>query len=191
MGRSKQFLAAMDAYNADRPELALGLMEECARQGDPVACYMTALWYRKGEGTRPDVDRSAVWSARLEELAQLGDLEAQWEVGQHYRFGDLLPLNITRANHWLERAAEGGYGEAQHHLAWYFQTGQYGYPLDLEAAETWYSRAFEQGHPETLYLFAIRRFHDGQPTDEALRLLRESAEKGFKQAAEILRSYSH
>ena len=104
MRRSEQFLAAMDAYNDDRTELALRLMEECARQGDPVACYMAALWYRNGEGTRVDMKRSAQWLARLEQLAERDDAEAQWELGQHYRFGDLLPLNIKRANYWLERA---------------------------------------------------------------------------------------
>ena len=112
-------------------------------------------------------------------------------MGQNYRFANLLPLNIERANYWLERAAEGGYGEAQHHLAWYFETGQYDYPVDLATAQKWYQRAFEQEHPETLYLYAVRLFRDGQPTEEAIRLLRRAADKGFKQAEHVLQSYTH
>lgn len=62
MMRSHLFLKAMDAYDDDQPELALRLMEECANQDDPVACFTTALWYRKGEG--------APVLTRLEELAE-------------------------------------------------------------------------------------------------------------------------
>jgi TPR repeat protein len=191
MKRSAKFREAMDAYNNNQPELALRLMEECAKLGDPVACYLTALWYKSGDGIPVNLKRSAQWLARLEELAEQGNLEAQWEVGQHYRFGDLLPLNIERANYWLERAAERGYGEAQHHLAWYLETGQYDYPVDPDTAAKWYRRAFDQEHPETLYLFAVKQFCDGRPTEEAIRLLKKAADKGFKQAAEVLRSYTH
>lgn len=138
-----------------------------------------------------DKERSARWLARFEELAEDGNLEAQWDLGQNYRFGNVLRQDIKLANYWLERAAEGGYGEAQHHLAWYYEFGQYDYPLDKAAAESWYQRAFEQGHPETLYLFAIRQFKDGKPTEPALELLRKAADKGFKQAEHVLRSVTH
>jgi uncharacterized protein len=191
MGRSEKFREAMEAYDNNQPELALRMMEKCAELGDPVACYLTALWYKNGKGAHANLERSTQWLARLEELAEQGNLEAQWELGQHYRFGDLLPRNVERANYWLERAAEGGFGEAQHHLAWYFEMGQYGYPVDAGAAERWYRRAFEQEHPETLYLFALKQFRDGRPTEEAVRLLKKAADKGFKQAAQVLRSYTH
>ena len=191
MKRSEQFIAAIDAYDTGNAELALHLMEKCAEQNDPVACFTVALWYRNGEGAVVDTKRSAQWLTRFERLADEGNTEAQWEIGQHYRFGNLLPQNIQRANYWIERSAEGGYAEAQHHLAWYFETGQYGYLVDHDAAETWYRRAFMQEHPETLYTFACRKFCNGLPTEEALMLLRKAAEKGFKQATEVLHSFTH
>jgi len=181
----------MAAYDSDNTKLALDLMEKCAEQGDPVACFLVALWYRDGEGTVVNIKRSVHWLARLERLADEGNAEAQWELGQHYRFGNLYPQEIHRANYWLERSAESGYAEAQHHLAWYFETGQYDYPVDRDAAETWYRCALMQEHPETMYLFACRKFCNGQPTEEAVMLLKKAAEKGFKQAAEVLRSYTH
>ncbi len=191
MQRSAKFFEAMNAYDADKLECALLLMEECAEQGDPVACFTTALWYRNGEGAPINLKRSAYWLARLEKIAEAGNIEAEWELGQHYRFGNLFPLNIERANHWLEQAADGGCGEAQHHLAWFLETGQYGYPVDPSAAAMWYQRAFEQEHPETLYMFAIKQFRDGQPTEAAIKLLKKAAEKGFKQAAYALRDVTH
>ncbi len=60
-----------------------------------------------------------------------------------------------------------------------------------DASESWYGRAFKQEHPETLYLFAIRLFIDGRPTDEALRLLRKAADKGSKQAGHVLHDSLH
>lgn len=191
MKRSAQFSEAMAAYDSDDESLALRLMEQCAEGGDPVACYMTALWYSNGEGAPADSRRSAYWLQRLEQLAKEGNLVAQYELSGMHRWGDLLPLNVELANHWLERSAEGGYGEAQHHLAWYYEFGEYGYPVDRAAAESWYRRAFERGHPETLYLFALRQFKDGKPTEPALDLLRKAADKGFKQAEHVLRSVTH
>lgn len=181
----------MAAYDSDNASLALRLMERCAEAGDPVACYTTALWYKNGEGTPADSRRCAYWMEHLEQLAEDGNLEAQWEMSCKFRWGVMLPLNIERANHWLERAADGGYGEARHHLAWYYESGQYDYPVDKAAAESWYRRAFEQGPPETLYLFAIRQFKDGKPTEAALELLRKAADKGFQQAGHVLRSVTH
>jgi len=181
----------MRAYDNGDTRVALRLMEECAGNGDPIACFTAALWYCGEEGIPADPARSQHWLARLEHLAEEGSLEAQWELGQQHRFGNVLAKSIGRANHWLERAAEGGHGEAQHHLAWYFETGQYGYPLDPAAAADWYQRAFKQENPETLYLFAMKQFKDGRPTEEAIRLLRMASDKGFKQAERTLASCTH
>jgi TPR repeat protein len=65
------------------------------------------------------------------------------------------------------------------------------YPVDPNASESWYRRAFDQGHPETLYTFALREFRDGKITEGAIALLRQAADKGFKQAEHVLREYMH
>lgn len=178
MKRSTQFLKAMAAYDSDDESLALRLMEECAGADEPVACFMMALWCAGKEGMPVGQERSARWLARFEELAEDDNLEAQWDLGQNHRFANFVPQNNERANYWLERCAKGGYAEAQHHLAWYYETGQYDYPVNRAAADRWYQKAFEQQHPETLYLFALRQFKDGQPTPAALELLRKAADKG-------------
>ncbi len=180
----------MNAYDNDRNEEALSLIEACAEGGDPVACFRAAIFYRDGIGTTIDLKRSASWLLRLKALAEKGNHEAQWELSQSYRFGDMFPQDIAQANYWLELAAEGGFGEAQHHLAWYYETGQYTYSIDSDKAIIWNRRAFEQGHPETLYTAAVSMFVDGAPTDEAMRLLEKAANKGFKQAAYALQKYA-
>ena len=59
--------------------------------------------------------------------------------------------------------------------------------MDLDLAAHWYQCAFSQGNPETLYLFALKAFHDGKPTAAAIELLERAAKTGFKQAADVLR----
>lgn len=191
MKRSDGFLAAMSAYDDGDAALALKLMEQCAESGDPVACYTAALWRKHGESGATDLVRCAFWLNRLEDLAQGGDAMAQYELSGMYRWGDLLEQEVRLANHWLERSAENGHGEAQHHLAWYHETGQYGYSVDRAVAASWYRRAFEQGHPETLYLFAMQEMEDGEPTETALALLQRAARNGLKQAEHVLRSITH
>jgi TPR repeat protein len=181
----------MEAYNDSQPDLAFKMMEECAQEGDPVACYMAALWSREGDGIPANPERSEHWMAELEQIAASGNAEAQWELGQHYRFGDLWPEDITQANSWLEQAAANGCAEAQHHLGWYLETGQYGYEIDAAAARAWYEKALKQQHPETLYLFAMKHFRDGKPTQEAIELLKKAAAGGLLQAADILRTHTH
>jgi uncharacterized protein len=191
MNRSPKFAQALAAYNADDTSLALRLMEECAESDEAAACFLMALWCAGKEGMPVDEERSSHWLGVFKELAEQGDLEAQWDLAQNYRFGNLLRQDSRLANEWLERAANGGHGEAQHHLAWYYETGQHGYPLDKALAESWYQKAFEQEHPETLYLFAVRKFQDGVPTDYAMQLLRKAASMGFEQAGHVLAAHQH
>jgi uncharacterized protein len=191
MNHSAKFLEAMQAYDDSRAETAAKLMEECASHDDPAACFTLAIWYKDGDGVAADQGISDRWLARHLELAELGNIEAQWNAGQNYRFGNLLPLNVELANYWLERAASAGHGEAQHHLAWYYETGQYNYTVDLDEANKWYQLAFEQEHPETLYMYATRLFSDGNITDEAIILLRKAANKGLKQAKYVLDANMH
>jgi|GEM_PF-3589931 len=188
MGKSSKFLAAMDAYDADDAALSRHLMEECALSGEPDACFLMALWC--SEAMPPDQVNAHLWLSMFVELAENGNLDAAWNLGQSHRFGDLVQQDIALANYWLERAAKGGHAEAQHHLAWFYETGQYDYPLNQSLAEDWYRKAFEQGHPETLYEFAMRQYEDGKPNQTGLELLIAAANKGFKQAEHVLRALS-
>lgn len=182
----------MAAYNNNDINTAALLMKECALSGELRACYMMALWLSNEEISNSfDNENEIFWLKKIEKAAQDGNLEAQWDWSCKLRWGNLVEVNIDEANYWLEKAAEGGFGEAQHHLAWYYESGQYGYPIDPLAAQKWYQRAFEQGHPETLYLYATRLFREGRPTEEAIALLSQAADKGFKQAEHVLQDYRH
>ena len=169
---------------------AFSLMKKCAEGGHPSACFFLALMYRSGQGVVRDDERYEYWLAQLLKIAEEGDSLAQWEVSCNIRWGNHFPLDTARANYWLEKAAEGGHGEAQHLLAWYYEYGLYDYPVDSAASEHWYQRAFRQGNPETLYHLALREFEDGKPNSGAVALLRRAADMGFLQAVEVLNQYT-
>jgi TPR repeat protein len=177
----------MAASNAGQERRALELMEAVAEEGDPIACFMVALWYLDGEGAPASAERSAFWSDRILALAEAGNLEAQWEVARLYRWGnDFLPLDDDRANAWLERAAAGGVGEAEQELGRCHEQGLYGYAVDPAKAKEWYERAFRRENPETLYLYATGWLGDGMPPADSVKLLRRAAALGFMDAEEVL-----
>ncbi len=191
MMNSPMFLSAMSAYDDGDDEAAAKLMIGAAQANEVSACFTLATWYHKGECVPIDLPESMRWSERYVQLAELGNAVDHWNLAQNYRFGNLVREDIHQANRWLERAAAEGSGDAQHHLAWYLKTGQYDYSVDQETSEVWYQRAFEQGHPETLYTFALREFRGGKITERAIALLREAAVKGFKQAEHVLKEFTH
>ena len=183
---SRVFEEAMSAYDDGKLRDAIALMEECAQGDDPVACFLTALWYREDVASKENIEASDAWLQRLKDLAFEGNTAAQWELGQQYRFGNLYPLDVEQANYFLDQAANSGNADAQFHLSCFLETGSYGYTRDLATAKIWFERALEQGHPEATYVHALSHFVDGRPTEEAIRLLRVSAEGGFRQSQALL-----
>lgn len=188
---AKDFATAAEIYSSDEPGAAFLLMKRCAEAGHPVACFLLALMYEAGQGTARSEKEYKLWLNRLLRLAENGNALAQWEVSCNYRWGNHFPVDIKQANYWLQRSAENGHPESQHHLAWYLQTGQFDYNIDPERARIWYQKALDQGHPETVYTEALKFFQDGKPTDKAIALLRQAADKNFKPAIEVLRGLTH
>src|SRR3954462_11425210 len=51
----------------------------------------------------------AIWRP----LAERGDADAQFNLGQAYRLGRGVPLNLGTAKGWFERAARSGHVDAE------------------------------------------------------------------------------
>jgi TPR repeat protein len=192
MTASSKLSAAYEAYHSGNFKLALRLAEECAHARDAIACRSLAEWYLDANlGDLFSIAESRKWVAKTEELAEDGDLVAQWELCMAYRFGNFGPSDRRRSNRWMEEAARGGLADAQNELASSYQFGLWDYPQDTEIAAYWYEKSYAQGHPETLYIYGVQRFDAGQLTDEAFEYLRRSAAKGFRPAIEVLRIHRH
>jgi hypothetical protein len=79
----------------------------------------------------------------LQELAPAGDPEAQFRLGDIYRWGDVGSANFEKALYWYSRAAKQGNVDAMLGLAGMYGVGQ-GVAQDSAAAYRWLVLASSQ-----------------------------------------------
>jgi TPR repeat protein len=97
-------------------------------------------------------------------LAEKGDADAAFNLGQAYRLGRGVPLNIGAAQIWFERAAGSGHLDAQTTLGLLlFQNG------NRIAGLRWLKSASEKGEPRAMLVYGTALFNgDGAPQDPVL-----------------------
>ncbi|MCL6682641.1 SPOR domain-containing protein [Sphingomonas alba] len=102
----------------------------------------------------------AIWR----NLAEKGNVDAAFDLGQAYRLGKGVPADSSQAKHWLEVAAKKGHTDAQVSLGLLlFDSG------DRATAMTWLKRAAEKGEPRALLVVGTALFNgDGLPQDPVL-----------------------
>lgn len=86
----------------------------------------------------------AIWKP----LAEDGDTQAQFWLGQMYDLGRGVGRDFGQAAVWYRRAADAGLPMAQHNLGRMYETGEGVHVSDytLSAAASWYRRAALQGY---------------------------------------------
>ncbi len=99
----------------------------------------------------------AIWRP----LADKGDADAAFNLGQAYRLGKGVPLDLAQAQGWLERAARKGHVDAQATLGLLlFQNG------NRVAAMRWLKGAAEAGEPRAMLMVGTALYNgDGVPAD--------------------------
>lgn len=102
----------------------------------------------------------AIWRP----LAEKGDPDAAFNIGQAYRLGRGVKVNLANAQKWLERAALAGHLDAQTTLGLLlFDSG------DRSGALRWLKSAAERGDPRALLVYGTALFNgDGMPSDRVL-----------------------
>jgi uncharacterized protein len=83
-------------------------------------------------------------------LAEQGNADAQFNLGQMYRRGDRVPQDYKTAVKWYRLAAEQGYAFAQYNLGVMYEKGL-GVPQDYKTAVKWYKLAAKQGNAPAQY----------------------------------------
>lgn len=90
-------------------------------------------------------------------LAELGDTEAQYNLGVLYDEGSGVDQDLARAAHWYHKAADQGFVDAQTNLGIMYYQGQ-GVVRDLEKADHWFQKAASQGDADAkAYLQELAR----------------------------------
>ena len=80
-------------------------------------------------------------------LAELGDAEAQYNLGVMYDEGAGIIQDLVTAANWYRKAADQGFVDAQTNLGMMYYYGQ-GIPRDHAEAAIWFKRAASQGDHE-------------------------------------------
>ena len=102
----------------------------------------------------------AVWRP----LAEKGDADAQFNLGQAYRLGRGVPLNLGAAKTWFERAARSGHLDAETTLGLLdFQNG------DRAEGLKWLKQAADLGEPRAMLVYGTALYNgDGVAQDHVL-----------------------
>lgn len=92
----------------------------------------------------------AIWRP----LAEKGDADAAFNLGQAYRLGRGVTTNLAAAQTWFERAATKGHVDAQTTLGlMLFENG------DRVAGLRWLKQAAEKGEPRALLVYGTALFN--------------------------------
>ena len=117
-------------------------------------------------------------------LAEKGDADAAFNLGQAYRLGRGVPTNLAAAQTWLQRAAGKGHIDAQTTLGLLlFDSG------DRAGGLRWLKSAAEKGEPRALLVYGTALFNgDGVPEDRVLAYayISRAAAKGLAPAKSTL-----
>jgi TPR repeat protein len=139
-------LATLAPLGKQRDELLVkaGELGNRAAQRDLGAYYATGNW------TGPkDPVIGLQWYSRA---AELGEDDAQYNLGFMYILGEGTTADVNRGLLWLQRSAEQGHTGAMRLLSDLYTNGYYGVPLDANEAERWERRLHEaeKAQSETL-----------------------------------------
>lgn len=102
----------------------------------------------------------AIWRP----LAEAGDADAQFNLGQAYRLGRGVPINLSAAKTWFERAARSGHLDAETTLGLLlFQNGEQAQGLK------WLKQAADKDEPRALLVYGTALYNgDGLTQDRVL-----------------------
>jgi TPR repeat protein len=117
-------------------------------------------------------------------LAERGDADAQFNLGQAYRLGRGVALNLSAAKTWFERAATKGHLDAQTTLGLLlFQNGEQADGLK------WLKQAAEKGEPRAQLVYGTALYNgDGVGQDRLLgyAFVSRAAGQGLSPARDTL-----
>jgi hypothetical protein len=122
----------------------------------------------------------AIWRP----LAEQGDADAQFNLGQAYRLGRGVPIDLGAAQLWFERAAAKGHLDAQTTLGLLlFQNGNH------TGAVRWLKAASDKDEPRAMLVYGTALFNgDGVPQDpvQGYAYITRAAAKGLPAAKDPL-----
>ena len=193
---TKYFFYMNKAANGGNPE-AFKELGDCYRDGIGTERdgNMAFQWYQKAAkvfaegitalaqcytyaiGTQQDYDKAV---ELYKKAAELGDAQAQCDLGICYRSGEGVEKDPLKAIEWYLKAAEQGHGGALNNLGIMYQHG-IGVESDMDKAAEYYLKAAEAGNADGQFcigLFYANGVGVEQDYAEAVKWYESAAEQG-------------
>jgi len=139
-----QAIGCYQAVGTKTVQVAINYCLVAARRGDMQSQYKVAVLYARS-GIKDNIPESLRW---LEEAANQGHTNAQYNLGFANKSGTGVPVDLAKALTWYRLAAEGGSAKAQRDIALMYETGA-GVPRDQLQAFAWYKKSAEQGFADS------------------------------------------
>lgn len=132
-----------------------------------------------------------IWNMQFEqklELAQKGDVKAQYDVANMYLKGQGTTRSAEKAFEWYEKAAQQNHVSAVYKIGYLYSKGE-GVEKDYRKAYDWIKRAAEQDYrPAMFYLGKLYASGAGTGKDlnAALRWFEKADEAGYHPAKKAI-----
>lgn len=117
-------------------------------------------------------------------LAEAGDVDAQFNIGQAYKLGRGVPTDFDAALAWFQKAAAKGHGQAQVNVGLLLYNGG-----KKKEALPWLKKAAEMDDPRAQYILGTEMFNGqivGKDWATAYALMTRAASQGLPPAAQNL-----
>lgn len=164
-----------------------------------AACAATALLIlgaQAGIGAAPTDVKAGIdrWSrgdyagaiAQWRPLADAGNADAQFNLGQAYKLGRGVPANASTAQSWYQKAARQGHEQAQVNVGLLLYNGG-----RRQEALPWIRKAVELGDPRAQYILGTELFNGdlvAKDWPRAYALMLRAADGGVPPAADNLKA---
>jgi len=123
--------------------------------------------------------------AQWRPLAEAGNADAQFNLGQAYKLGRGVPVNAATAQSWYQKAARQGHEQAQVNVGLLLYNGG-----RRQEALPWIRKAAELGDPRAQYILGTELFNGdlvGKDWPRAYALMLRAADGGVPPAADNLK----
>ena len=124
--------------------------------------------------------------AQWRPLAEAGNADAQFNLGQAYKLGRGVPANAALAQSWYQKAARQGHEQAQVNVGLLLYNGG-----RRQEALPWIRKGAELGDPRAQYILGTELFNGdlvGKDWPRAYALMLRAADGGVPPAADNLKA---
>jgi hypothetical protein len=177
LGRTLKFV--VEWFFIDGSEDGEPILKKMGKLAESLASNRSDYEQALANPVDPDFSIETLHADDLRALAAEGNLEAQFELAQRLRRGDLGLANPVEAIGWYSTSAEKGYPPSMTFLGYCYANG-IGINPDLKLAAKWYRQASDLGYP-----FAMGMLGQCYETGEGVRLDLAEAVRWYQRGADL------